>query len=80
MKILYDIINKWNKFWSLSSFVAPPPPMPSETVFEYEEPLDIFNEKIDLDAYDATEAPITTTEPPIKGYGLNKNDIFDCII
>ena len=44
--------------------------MPSETVFEYEDSLKIFNEEIDLDAYDTTVAPETTNYPHIKGYGL----------
>ena len=66
---------KVNLTWSLSYLEAPPPPGPKEEVFEYEAPLNIFNEEIDLDAYDATDAPITTTQPPIKGYGLIINGI-----
>ena len=50
--------------------------MPSETVFEYEEPPKIFNAEIDLGAYDTTDAPKTTIHPQIKGYGLNKNGIL----
>ena len=69
-------INKCQIFWILSFLVAPPPPGPNEEVFEYEVPLEIFDKEIDLDAYDATEAPITTTQPPIKGYGLEINSIL----
>ena len=61
---------------SISFLVAPPSQKQSETVFEYEEPPKIFNEEIDLGAYDTTDAPETTIHPQIKGYGLNKNDIL----
>ena len=68
-------MNKRTVFWSLSFLEAPPPPGPNEEVFEYEAPLEIFNEEIDLDAYDATDAPTTTAQPPIKGYGFIINGI-----